>query len=67
MHTIVLDPQKKASAATARYDGGFEEITVGTFSDTEVSEHTLVLNNGALFMTRDARARPVPAGTKLDP
>lgn len=56
--TIVLDPEKKTSASTSRYEG-FEEITVCTISDTEMSEYTTALKDGVLFMTRTAKTRPV--------
>lgn len=59
--TIVIDPKKQASASTARYGDGFEEITVETSSETEVCDHSLVYKNGVLFMTRDAITRPVLA------
>lgn len=61
--TMIFDPVKKLSASTSRYGGGFEEISVGSSSDTEMSDHTLVYKDGVLFMTRDATTRPIRGET----
>ena len=65
--TMIFDPEKKLSASTARYGEGFEEISVGSCSEAEMSDHTLVYKDGILFMTRDAKTRPVPTGTRGEP
>jgi len=64
--TVVFDPEKKLSASTSKYGDGFEEISIGSCSDAEMSDHTLVYKDGILFMTRDAKTRPVGAGTKVE-
>jgi len=64
--TMVFDQEKKTSASTSSYVGGFMEISVGSYSDTEMSEHTLVYKDGVLFMTRDVKTRPVVSPTKVD-
>ncbi len=65
--TMIFDPEKKVSASTSRYGDGFEEISVGSCSDTEMSDHTLVYKGGVLFMTRDAKTRPVVTATGVQP
>lgn len=64
--TVIFDPEKKLSASTSRYGDGFEEISVGSSSDAEMSDHTLVYKDGILFMTRDAKTRPVGAGKRVE-
>jgi len=64
--TVIFDLEKKLSASTSRYGDGFEEISVGNSSDVEMSDHTLVYKDGILFMTRDARTRPIRGGTKIE-
>ncbi len=65
--TVIFDLEKKVSASTSRYGDGFEEISVGKFSDAEMSDHTLVYKDGILFMTRDAKTRPIRGGTRVEP
>jgi hypothetical protein len=55
--TVVIDFEKKISALTGNYEPGFMEISVGTFSDKESSEHAVAYKHGSLFMTRDSRTR----------
>jgi hypothetical protein len=62
--TVVLDPEKKISATSAIY-GDFAEISVGSSSPDELSDHTLVYKNGILFMTRDIKIHPL-AATNFD-
>ena len=57
--TLVIDFEKKISAWTGRYEPGFMEISVGTFSDKESSEHALAYKDGVLFLTRDSKTRPI--------
>jgi len=65
--TMIFDPEKKLSASTSRYGDGFMEISVGSCSDTEMSDHTLVYKDGILFMTRDAKTRPIHKAGKVEP
>jgi len=58
--TMVVDLEKKISASTSNY-GDFMEISVGSCSANEMSDHTLVYKNGVLFMTRDVKAQPLAA------
>jgi hypothetical protein len=64
--TIVFEPEKKLSASTSRYGDGFEEISVGSCSDTEMTDHTLVYKDGILFMTRDVKTQPIRVGPKVE-
>jgi hypothetical protein len=57
--TMIFDPRKKISASTSTYGEGFMEISVGSCSDTEMSDHTLVYKDGVLFMTRDVKTSPI--------
>ncbi len=65
--TVIFDPEKKLSASTSRYGDGFEEISVGSSSDAEMSDHTLVYKRGVLFMTRDAKTQPIRAEKRVEP
>ena len=65
--TMIFDPEKNLSASTSRYGDGFEEISVGSCSETEMSDPTLVYKGGVLFMTRDAKTRPVVTTTGVEP
>jgi len=62
--TIVVDREKKVIAMSSAYGEGFTEISVGTYSDNEATEHTLVYKGGVLFMTRDAKNQPVSGPKK---
>lgn len=53
--TMVFDPARKIYAQTGTYAGGFMEISVGSYSDKEMSNHTLVYKDGVLFTTRDVK------------
>ncbi len=64
--TMIFDPERKTSASTATYAGGFIEISVGSHSEKEMSDHTLVYKDGVLFMTRDVKTWPIVAPTKAD-
>ncbi len=64
--TMIFDPEKKVSASTSRYGDGFMEISAGTYSDTEMSDHTVVYKDGALFMIRDAKTRPIAGIPKVE-
>ncbi|MGB7749173.1 MAG: hypothetical protein WBN75_18020 [Verrucomicrobiia bacterium] len=55
---IVYDYEKKIYAASSTYADGFKEITVGSYSETESSDRTLVYKDGVLFMTRETKTRP---------
>jgi hypothetical protein len=59
--TIVYDTDKKIYAMSSSYGDGFKEIMVGSYSDTESSDRTLVYTNGVLIMTRETKCRPVAA------
>jgi hypothetical protein len=64
--TMIFDPEKKISGSTSAYAGGFMEISVGSYSEKEMSDHTLVYKDGVLFMTRDVKTRPIAAPTRLE-
>lgn len=62
--TIVLDFEKKVSAWTGTYGSGFMDLSVGTFSPQESTEHSLSFKDGVLFLTRDSKTRPAyPSAT----
>lgn len=61
--TIVFDPEKKVVASAAAYGDGFTEISAGSCSEAEQSDHTLVYKDGVLFMTRDVKTRPIGTTT----
>jgi hypothetical protein len=61
--TMIFDREKKISALTANYGEGFMEISVGSASEKELSDHALVYKDGVLFMTRDVRTRPAATTT----
>jgi hypothetical protein len=65
--TMIFDPETKISASTSRYGDGFMEISAGTCSDTEMTDHAVVYKDGALFMTRDAKTRPIGEVPKVEP
>lgn len=56
---IAIDAEKKTTAATASYAGGFTELSLGSFSKTETSERTWIYKDGVLFCTRDITSHPV--------
>ena len=58
---IVYDYGKKIYSASSTYGDGFKEITVGSYSDMESSDRTLVYKNGILFMTREVKSHPAVA------
>jgi hypothetical protein len=62
--TIIFDFTNRVSASASQYGDGFMEISAGTYSDTAMTDHTVVYKNGALFMTRDSRSAPA---TKQQP
>jgi hypothetical protein len=57
--TTVCNSGKKIYAENSVYGDGFNEITVGSYSDTESFDRTLVYQNGVLFMTREVSTKPV--------
>jgi hypothetical protein len=57
--TMIFDLERKISASTGTYAGGFMEISVGSYSDKETSDRTLVYKDGILFMTREVKTWPV--------
>jgi hypothetical protein len=57
--TIVLDSEKKTYKTSSAYGDGFTEVGAGSYSDKENSERTLVYKNGALFMTREVKSKPL--------
>jgi hypothetical protein len=64
--TVVFDPDKKISAWTSSYGEGFMEISVMSYSDQESTDHALVYKDGALYMTRDAKTRPISTAKKVE-
>jgi hypothetical protein len=65
--TMIFDPKSKVSASTSRYGDGFMEISAGSCSGTEMTDHTVVYKDGVLFMTRDAKTWPTGAIPKVEP
>ena len=64
--TMIFDPEKRITASTSTYGGGYMEISVTSASDNEMSGHGLVYKNGVLFLTREVKTRPVsPAAEKV--
>ena len=64
--TMIFDPEKKLTASTSTYGGGFMEISITSASDNEMSGHGLVYKNGVLFLTREVKTRPIsPAAAKV--
>jgi hypothetical protein len=64
--TMIFDPEKKITASTSTYGGGYMELSVTSASDNEMSGRGLVYKNGVLFLTRDVKTRPVsPAAEKV--
>lgn len=59
--TVVYDYEKKIYAITSNYGEDFKEIIVGSYSDTESSDRTLVYKAGVLFMTREVKSHPIAA------
>jgi hypothetical protein len=57
--TVVLDSEKKTYKTSSAYGDGFTEVGNGSYSDKESSERTLVYKNGALFMTREVKSKPL--------
>jgi hypothetical protein len=64
--TMIFDPETKVSASTSRYGDGFMEISAGSCSATEMTDHTVVYKDGVLFMTRDAKTRPIVTARKAE-
>lgn len=64
--TMIFDPEARVSASTSRYGDGFMEISAGSCSDTEMTDHAVVYKDGVLFMTRDAKTRPIVTTRKLE-
>jgi len=64
--TMIFDPERKICASMATYAGGFSEISVGSHSETEMSDHALVYKDGVLFMIRDVKTWPIDTPTKLE-
>ena len=65
--TMIFDPETKVSASTSRYGDGFMEISAGSCSDREMTDHSVVYKDGVLFMTRDAKTRPIVTAPKGEP
>lgn len=56
---VIYDALKNIYAITSSYGDGFLEVTVGSYSDTESSDRTLIYKDGVLFVTRNAKGWPV--------
>jgi hypothetical protein len=56
--TMMFDLEK-ISASTSTYAGGFMEITLGSFSDKEMSGRALAYKNGVLYLTREVKTWPI--------
>lgn len=65
--TMIFEPKTKVSASTSRYGDGFMEISAGSCSDKEMTDHTVVYKDGVLFMTRDEKTRPIVTARKFEP
>jgi len=57
--TAVYDYAKKTYTISSFYGDGFSETTTGSYTDREDFARTVVYKNGFLFMTREARTRPL--------
>jgi hypothetical protein len=57
--TLVCDSDRKIFAETSAYGDGLQEITAGSYSDTQTTEKTMVYRNGLLYLTREVKTRPV--------
>ena len=65
--TMNFDPERKICAWTATYSGGsVMEISMGSFSDKEMSDRTLVYKDGVLFLTREVSTRPIATAGKVE-
>ena len=64
--TIVFDPVTRVSASTSHYGDGFMEISAGSCSGTEMTDHTVVYKDGVFFMTRDAKTMPIVKIRKVE-
>jgi hypothetical protein len=64
--TMVFDPEKKVTASTSAYGGGFMELSITSASDNEMSGHARVYKNGVLFLTREVKTRPIKTESALD-
>jgi hypothetical protein len=64
--TMIFDPEKKITASTSAYGGGYMEISVTSTSDNEMSGRGLVYKNGVLFLTREVKTRPLKTESALD-
>ena len=59
--TEISDSAKRIYSGFSQYSsegGQFIEICVGSYSESEVSDHTVVLKDGKFFMTRDTKTTP---------
>jgi hypothetical protein len=56
--TMLYDFDKKISASTSRYAGGFMEVTVASFSANEVSGRAPIYKDGVLNLTREVSIKP---------
>ncbi len=67
--TMLYDFDKKISASTSRYAGGFMEITVASFSEKELSGRALAYKDGVLYLTREVTISPagVDGSTNASP
>jgi hypothetical protein len=50
---------KKIYAENSAYGDGFTELGVGSYTDTENLDRTLIFKNGVLFCTRESKTMPV--------
>jgi hypothetical protein len=58
--TIVLDPERRITAFSGTH-GNVMQISVGTYSDTEIFSRMWVYKNGVLSLTREVRWWPMKA------
>jgi hypothetical protein len=64
--TMIFDTEKKLTASTSSYGGGFMEISISSASENEMSVHGRVFKNGVLFLTREVKTRPLKTESALD-
>jgi hypothetical protein len=57
---VVYNFAKKTFTGTSSYGDGFKEITTGFYTSTNDFSRTVLYKNGAVFMTREVTATPVP-------
>jgi hypothetical protein len=63
--TMIFDHERRISASTASYSGGFMELSVGSRTPKQMFDRTSVYKDGALYMKREVRTLPATPGEKV--